>query len=497
MQRAGTTKPSGYWLAVAAAVALAIALRIMLYDPWAQYHADEFYQYLEQGHRLVTGHGLVPWEGRLGIRNGLIPQLLAAPMALGEAISPHGLLPVHLARLSFMALCLAMLAGAWGIGAARSREDGLAALLVAAVWYDTAFFGTTLLSESLATALLACGAALLLVERAKVRTLRLAGLLLALGVLIRLQYAPFVLILVALSLVKERRKWQPLMVGALAALAVGALSDLASGQIPFAWAAGTLRANLGQGIAARFGVEGPFYYLQAMQAALGPAAVAIFIASVFAGKRYWPLILANIGNIAVHSLIAHKEYRFVFLSVCLTLVLAAIASIKAVNWVAARRKVDPLVRRIGLLAVMVGWIVLAVWSHLGSWDPATGDRLPRTNDIYAETAHEVGSRPQICGLAVPEGWRNHVVTAMLGRDVPLYVMPADLVGGLSPLPDELARGANAVLEEGELLSNPEYSVASCHEQDRQKACLLVREGGCEPAVGKPYAAQAWMNEMGF
>lgn len=489
MQRAGTTTSSGYWLAAAVAVALAIALRLILYDPWAQYHADEFYQYLEQGHRLVTGQGLVPWEGRLGIRNGLIPQLLAAPMALGEAISPHGLLPVHLARLGFMALCFAMLAGAWGIGAARSREDGLAALLVAALWYDIAFFATTLLSESLATALLACGAALLLVERAKVRTLRLAGLLLALGVLVRLQYAPFVLILVALSLVKDRRKWQPLVIGCLAALVIGAVSDLAYGQVPFAWAVGTLRANLGQGIAASFGVEGPFYYLEAMQLALGPAAIAIFIASVFAGKRYWPLIAANTANIAVHSLIAHKEYRFVLLSVLLTLVLAAIATVKAVNWVAARRRASPLARRLGLLAAMAGWLVLTAlsWRHGEA-------RLPRTGSTYAMAAHEATSDPKICGLAVPEDWHNHVVTALLGRNVPLYVMPAELLGGLSPLPDELARGANAVLNDGDLLSNPEYAEVSCHERGEQKACLLVREGGCEPALGKDYAAQAWMNE---
>ncbi len=480
---------TGYWLLVAALVAVGIALRVMLYDPWGQYHADEFYQYLEQGHRLVTGQGLIPWEGRLGIRNGLIPQLLAAPMALGEAVSPHGLLPVHLARLGFMALCLAMLAGAWGIGAARSREDGLAALLVAALRYDNVFFGTTLLSESLATALLACGAALLLVERAKVRTLRLAGFLLALGVLVRVQYAPFVVVLVALSLLKDRRKWRPLLVGGLGALVLGAVSDLAFGQVPFAWAVGTLQANLGQGIAARFGVEGPFYYFEAMQAALGPAAIAIFIASVFAGKRYWPLILANLVNIAVHSAIAHKEYRFVFLSLFLTLVLAAIATVKAVNWVAARRSAAPLARRLGLIAAMAGWLALAALS----WRDGEA-RLPRTGAAYAMAAHAVSSDSRICGLAVPEDWHNHVVTAFLGRNVPLYVMPVELLGGLSPLPDELAGSANAVLNDGDLLSNPEYAEVSCHERGGQKACLLVREGGCEPALGKANAAQAWMSE---
>jgi len=488
MDRRTPAAASGYWLVIAALVLIAIGLRLALYDPYAQYHADEFYQYLEQGHRLATGQGLVPWEGRLGIRNGLIPQFLALPMSLGELIAPHGILPVHLARLSFMALCLAALAGAWGIGAARSRQDAVAALLVASLWYESAFFGTTLLSESAATALLTCGAALLLVERAKVRTLRLAGFLLVLGVLVRLQYAPFVLVLAALSLRKNPRMWQPLAFGAVAALALGGISDVAYGQVPFAWAIGTLRANIGEGMAARYGVEGPLFYVQAMLEGLGPAAVPIFVASIFAGKRYWPLIIANLANIAVHTLIAHKEVRFVWLSLFLTLVLAAIATVKAVGWIAARRGAGPIRARLGLIAVLAAWVGLALLSWRGG-----ETRLPRTGGVYALAANQVAKQPAICGLAVPEDWRNHVVAAYLGRNVPLYVMPVELLGGLSPLPDELARGANAVLEEGDLLSNPEYAVKSCHERDGQKACLLVREGGCEPAMGQAYGAQAWMN----
>ncbi len=144
-------------VATIAVALLAVALRLAAYDPWAQFHADEFYQYLEQGHRLATGYGAVPWEWREGVRNALIPQLLAGPMWLGTAIAPDGILAIHLARGTFAALCLAALAGAWGLGAAEGRRHALIALLVSAVWFDGVRFSVYVLSESLATALILCG----------------------------------------------------------------------------------------------------------------------------------------------------------------------------------------------------------------------------------------------------------------------------------------------------------------------------------------------------
>lgn len=481
---------AGYWLVVAAIVLAGVALRVMLYDPLSQYHADEFYQYLEQGHRIVDGWGLVAWEGRLGIRNGLIPQFLALPWVTGEMVGPGTMAPIHFARGAFMALCLLSLAGAWGIGRARSHAHALAALLVAAIWYDSVFFGVALLSESAGTALIACGTALLLVKRAKSRTLRAAGFLLVLGALVRLQYAPFVAVLVLLVALKDKRVWGHLFVGALAALAIGAASDIFNQQTPFSWVAGTVSANLGQGIAARFGTEGPLFYGKYLLTALGPAAPAILIAALFAGRRYWPVIAATLVSLVFHSLIAHKEVRFIWLSTFMILVLASIATVNLVDWLVARRKSGPVAARIGLIAVLAGWIALSF--TVGG--KAGEARLPRKGTIYPLVLRDVAKHPEICGLAIPEQRDNFIITAFLGRNVPLYVMPVDLLGGLSPLPDGLAAAANAAINDGELLSNPEYEQVTCHEGDGENACLLVRKGGCDPEAGKEYEAEAWMIE---
>ena len=44
------------------------------------HHPDEVFQYLEQGHRLAFGYGVVPWEYREGVRSWLLPGLLGGLM---------------------------------------------------------------------------------------------------------------------------------------------------------------------------------------------------------------------------------------------------------------------------------------------------------------------------------------------------------------------------------------------------------------------------------
>ena len=479
--------------AIVGVAALAVVLRLLAYSPWDQHHPDEFYQYLEQANRLVTGYGLVPWESRYGIRNALIPQFLSLPIRIGDWIAPAGMLPILLARLSFAALCLLALAGAWGIGAARSRRHALVALFVAAVWFDSVRFSVLLLSESVATAVIACGAALLLIEQPKRQHLWLAGFLLVLGALLRLQYAPFVEVLVLASARRNWRTWRDLAIGGLAALALGAVSDLANGQVPLAWVFNNVHMNIGQGRAAEFGEEGPLYYPRMIWLALGLATPAIVGAALLAGRRYWPLMLAVAVNLAVHMAIGHKEYRFIWLSVFLILVLGAIGSLNLLEWLIARRWPARATSWIVLLALCAGWFGLSR-TVLGE---TVDKRLKLKGGAYAMAAFDSAAHPEVCGISVSEDKTGYLVDALLRRDIPIYVIPQELADGLSSLPPEIVAAANATIADGDLPFDPEYRVVTCHERPDEKACLLIRPGRCDPAAGKDAELQAVMLRAGM
>ena len=485
MDQSAAAGGRGLAMAALGVVLLGIALRILAYDPWAQFHADEFYQYLEQGHRLATGYGAIPWEWREGVRNALIPQLLAAPMGLGTAIAPDGLLAIHLARLTFAALCLMALAGAWGLGAAQSRRHALAALLVAAVWFDGVRFSVYVLSESLATGLIVCGAALVLAGGRQGWRLPLAGFLLALGVLVRLQYAPYVGIFVLLAAGRDWRLWRGLILGGLAALALGVASDLANGQVPLRWVWANIAQNIGAGRAARFGTSGPLDYLAMLFAGLGPCAPLILLAACFAGKRYRPLLAAALVTILAHSLIGHKEYRFIWLAVFTLLVLAAIASVSLLDLWLARRK--PQWREAPpLLALCLGWGAVA----LAAWAATQGAASLRGGGEITRAAHAVARLSQVCGLAVPLQWHNNVISAYLRRDVAIYEIPEAVMQGTSPLPPAIVRAANAMLAPAP--PAPGYVATSCHTGPGNTACLFVRPGPCEPAPARTFERQTYM-----
>ena len=470
------------WLCLALVVLAGLVLRWLAFAPFDISHADEIMQYLEQGKRLATGHGIVPWEYRYGARNEVLPQLLALPFWLGASLAPGTLAGMLAARWLFLALTLLALPAAWRLGALTSRTHALAALFVAAVWYENVLFSALLLSEVLAAALIALAAALLLADAPGRAALRWAGLLLGLGVIVRLQYAPFAAVLVLARLRLDRRMWAQLLLGGMAALAIGALSDLAAGQVPLSWIWINLTYNVGQGRAARFGAAGPFEYLRLLLLHLGPAAPFILAGALLSPPRYRPLVLALLANLLLHSLIAHKEYRFIWASVWSITVLAAISSVTLAQWLAAKRgrTLSPL-----LLAVLG-----ALWlgASLAAAAQSGGARTMRGGAPIPLAANDAAARRETCGIALPDQWRAHLVPALLPREIPLYVAPAEVLAQGATLPAAISQSADVLLFPALPGGAPGYRALSCRANSTLKVCVYVRTGGCRADPNWTYQA---------
>ncbi len=474
MQGENTTNRA--WLIAAALVALAgLVLRARAFAPFEISHADEIMQYLEQAKRLATGHGIVPWEYRYGARNGLIAQLLAVPFWLGNQFAPGTLTPMLATRWSFLALTLLALPAAWRLGALTSRAHALAALFVAALWYESVLFSTLLLSEVLATGLIALAAPLLLDAARGRAALRCAGLLLGLGVIVRLQYAPFAAVLVLASLRGDWRAWREVLSGGIGAALIGTASDLGMGRWPFEWVWVNFTYNIGESRAARFGVTGPLEYARLLLLHLGPAAPLILAGAVLAPPRYRPLVWAVLANLVFHSLIGHKEYRFVWLSTLLITVLAAISSVNLANRLAAWRG-----RRLGAvhLTLLCGlWLV----ASLAAERQSGGARAMRGGSPIPLAALAGVERGGVCGIALPDQWRAHLVPALLPGETPLYVAAAKVLGGGEAVPAELTAAANALVFPALPAGAQGYREVNCKDNGAVRACLYVRAGNCTPS----------------
>ncbi|WP_374414672.1 hypothetical protein [Novosphingobium colocasiae] len=475
------------WLALAMTVVLAgLALRAWQFSLTDIGYSDELMQYLEQANRIVTGQGLIPWESRAGLRNALIPQLLAGPVWLGHAIAPGTLLAVGLARATFLLLTLIALPAAWRIGSYHSRGAALAALTVVSLWWESALFSQLLLSESLGAALVLAGAALLLDPEPRRARLAGAGLLLGLAVLVRLQYAPAAAVLALTALRADRARWVPVLGGAVLALVLGALSDLAAGAVPYGWAAVTVRLNLGEGIAARFGTLPADAYLTMLNTHLAPVGLAIGLAALCAPARLRPLLWAALANLVMHSLIGHKEYRFVWLTTLCLLVLAATGTV----WLIERARGG---RPAGLpqaALVCLGWALLSVWSA----QVTGGAGAYRGGGAVARLADSAARDPRTCAIAFPFEYKSQLVPALLATPRPLLLIPEGVMTGRTAMPPAVTRAANALLL-ARGAGPAGYRLERCEPGAHGFPCLYRRPGTCAPAGA--YGYQETLQRIGM
>jgi|GEM_PF-1384306 len=474
-----------------AIMALAVALRVLAFSLFDTIHHDEILQYQERAFRIVFGEGIVPWEQRYGIRNSLIPQLMAAPMWLAAQVSPTPYVPLLTARIVFAAVCLGAVPAAYFIGSLASRTHAIVAMLVVAVWFEAVLFGVSALSEAIATALALGGTAAILHARNNARTAFLTGFLLALMALARLQYAAYGAMLVILVARTDLALWRRIILGALPALALGAISDLAAGAVPYAWIVKNISMNITEGRASSYGVSGPLEYVRFFLLRAMPAGIVVLALAVLAPRQYRPVLWSALFLVVVHSFIAHKEYRFIHVAVMALIVLAAIGSVELAKRLRAGRTE---LSAMALATLCAGWVALSLFAYHRSG----GEEAIRDGHRVAGYAVQAANLPETCGIAVAEDERKDLATVYMPRAMPLYLFPNPMNNGTKPFEPDALAAFNAVIVTGDAKLPESYRKVGCDtgiEADTGKpkrVCLLVRKGGCTVnGATKAYAYQQY------
>ncbi|HME92180.1 MAG TPA: hypothetical protein VKE49_12205 [Myxococcaceae bacterium] len=292
------------------------------------YWPDEIYQSLEPAHRLVYGYGLIAWEFVEGARSWALPGVVAAILkasALFGGTQPRTYLLVD--RLFFSAVGTAtayatyQLARTYG----ASRLAGACAAALFALSAPAIYFAPRAMSET-ASALPVVLAFVLCLRRDASRWERIAGAsLLGLSVMLRLQNGLFCIGLVALF--AARRQWAALLQTACTlavwALLFGLLDKLTWGGW-FHSAVVYLRANVIERKAEQWGVSPFSYYARALWTSMPFPSLVIAPLAALSIARAPGLASLPIGFVLLHSLIPHKELRFIFPAVPLLCALAGI-----------------------------------------------------------------------------------------------------------------------------------------------------------------------------
>lgn len=494
MQAGGSAVSERRWLRRAAFIgilAVALVLRLIASFPPSMHHPDEIFQYLEPAHRMAFGQGITTWEYRYGMRGWLLPTLLSWPMMLGHAIAPGSNLYLVLPRLAMALASLSVPISAFAIGRRQSPAHGLVAIAVAATWFEAVFFAAHTLSEEASVIAFLPAAALILSDDPRTaRRHAAAGVLLGLAAALRFQNAPAIALFVAMTCGRDwRDRWLPLAIGAGAGLAASGLADLAHGATPFGWVVANVVQNVVHDRATDYGTKGPAFYLGAIALYwlwLLPMMLAAIRPAI---GRSRALFATAMVNIALLSLIGHKEYRFILMSTTILVLLAALGSVDLVAAWCARTRRAP--RR---------WLALLVlcWAA-GSASLAAGPTMAgqwRAHDPELGLIAEAGRLPKLCGLAFDrlKFWQVGGYT-YLHRAVPLYStapVPEDAIDPRD-LPHAAAAFDAIVTRADAVGAMPHgYATVACRGAGSDRLCLLQRPGGCDPQAAAHWNLQAAM-----
>ncbi len=373
--------------AVPVLATLFIALFLRLFVAlWSEriHHPDEIFQYLDTAHRLIYGYGFVTWEYRFGIRNWLLPGMIAGLVETLRILGfdyPTAYVPTL--EVFFAALSLSAVYAIYVIGRnVFDEQTGRIAAVYGAVWHELIFYSTIPTPEVLgAYAVLTAFA--LATDRQRWWAPAIVGLLLGLAVALRLQYAIAGAVIWTLVVIwwGWRSALQVSLAGAAILLFAGMIDALTWG-VPFISYYNNVLFNVVYGVSDLFGRSSLLWYVGRMtEASVGLHALA-FIFGVLKWKRSWPLVLLISSVVLPHMLVPHKEYRFVFLAIPLLLVLLARASVEIQSWLAQRYSST--------------WIAIGIISLLSIIGGSRGDILKR-DDVLLATL-DLSKRNNVAGF---------------------------------------------------------------------------------------------------
>ena len=240
--------------------------------------------------------------------------------------------------------------------------------------------------------------------------------------------------------------------------------DWATWGAPFQSTIEYLRFNWVEGGAARFGVSGPGYYPGHLVASLGALGVIAPVLALVGARRAWPIALMVLAFVGAHSVVGHKELRFILPVLPLLGVSTALGVDVLREW---RRSAGWGASLLVVLTLLVQPKVTSLtWSALGiehlDGHLAVFDDGGPENRLLARA----GRSPEVCGVELlSREVDSSAGYAALHRDIPLFD---------ATHPPASSEEVNAFIGRRGAIVGPELAV------DGEFALVLVRPE-CTPA----------------
>jgi phosphatidylinositol glycan class B len=483
------------WLLLVA-ILLALLLRVVTAIAFPNIlWPDEIFQSLEQAHRLNFGYGIIPWEFRDGTRSWVFPAILAGVIRLtawmGDGSTGYLIgVTIFLCLFSLIPILVAFF---WGY-----RTSGMIAAILCAgfsiTWFELIYFAPKALNEVVAAHLFLLGLYLgIYEERFQPRTrFFLVGCLWGLTLGLRIHLLGAVAIAVAYICYKDwRSRWLPIAAGILGVLLIFGVVDAFTWSYPFQSLYKNVWVNIIEKKSHQYGVHPWYEYLKLFIKNWSLALIPILVLATI-GARCSPILaILAIVILLTHSLIAHKEYRFIYPALPMLIILAGLGTAELVT-LRRPRWLSPQIAILPILICLLLWTstsaVLA--TRYGQDFTSSGLSLFWTNPQTTHWNYSSGNLfafkklshdDTVCGIAL---WKiDWVATGgyfYLHRNVPIFLIENNIDF------ENFAPGFNYLLSYNVLTpsEHKNYAFQRCWGTgERGDSCLYKRSNSCTPITG--------------
>jgi hypothetical protein len=394
---------------------------------------DEIYQSVEPAHRIVFGYGFLSWEYQDGLRSWIWPGILSGILWLGQAVGLTTGLSLMVAVKIFLAL-VAVGTSVFGVLLAHRLAGGLAALFAAGaipLFPLTMALDNHAFSEPLVALLLLASAYYF--EGSTRRSAIAAGFLAVSAASLRLQVAAVVVAFIVGLLAKhDRRRAYHVAIGGAVMAALAGLLDWITWGAPFASYWNNVRYNLVEGNASLYGEESITYYAEHLLLTGGVVFLLALVGLAFGARRFMIHVAGIAITVALHTLIPHKEMRFILPVVAYALAVAS------AGWAFRLRAEPETLERVERPRVVIVLVVAALATNLFVASRLTMGNLGETrvwagsspvwgnHESFNVQASDIGQDPATCGLAFVDV--NFIFVggySYMHRDVPYWTVDSD------------------------------------------------------------------------
>jgi phosphatidylinositol glycan class B len=441
-------------------------------------HPDETMQYLEQAHRVLTGHGLVPWEYKIGARSWVIPGILVPVMGAAAWISDAPEVTQVAIWLFSSLLSLAVVVSSYALGMrANGRPTAIAAALFVAFWPEILMMSPHVLADTICIVPLSVALAIGYRRKPGTAGQIWTGAMLAAAVMLRPQLAPAVAVAGIWMCGLDWRRYLAMAVGGVIVIAIFGAVDWVTWGSPFQSFVRYVFVN-SAGVAEAFGVT-PFYQYLVFEGKVWLVALPLMAVTAPLGARRLPLVaVVGVLIFATFSAVGHKEARFIYPAVPLLFTLCGVGT--AELWRLLQSRTGWPARNIAI-GLVVLWIISA---GAASVMPEFRRRLLQGSGALPTMA-AVNADRSVCGVAIypTESWAG-TGQVHFRRDLQLFLLPLDEKARAQPLP------FNAIMafeRDGNIANYQRlgFTLGGCHGS-RYRVCWYRRASPC--SAGKPLDA---------